>query len=274
MFEAIRRHSRLVGRGISATRYAPLVVAVLLAGLCVAGGLDAAHRESVRTRLLMADPDTIWKQPALQRYAVSAGRSAYRDRCASCHGANLGGDSRRGIADLAHGRWLYGSGRVAELEHTILYGIRSGNPKSWNLASMPAFATPNPYAAYTMTPLTPGELEDVAAYVYGFRHAPTDFAAEERGSRVFHKNGFCFDCHGQDGKGDPAIGAPDLTDSIWLYGDGSMQSIASSIAHGRAGACPPWIDRLPAATIRAIAVFVNDFSGAGRTAAGNGSRGT
>lgn len=268
MFEAIWRHSRFIARRLPAARGSILCVA-LFAAACAAGGLYIAHREAVRARLMMADPDEIWKQPALQRYAVSAGRSAYRGRCATCHGADLAGDSRRGVADLAHGRWLYGSGRVAELEHTILYGIRSGNPKSWNLASMPAFATPDPYKAYTMTPLTPGELRDVTTYVYGFRHTPADPAAAERGSRVFHKNGFCFDCHGQDGKGDPAIGAPDLTDAVWLYGDGSMQSIASSIAHGRAGACPPWIDRLPAATIRAIAVFINDFADARHSATGN-----
>jgi cytochrome c oxidase cbb3-type subunit 3 len=122
---------------------------------------------------------------------------------------------------------------------------------------MPAFATPEPYKAYKIEPLTPGEIADVTAYVLSLSGPAADATAVQRGSVVFHKNGFCFDCHGADGRGDPAIGAPDLTDRIWLYGDGSMASVSRSIAHGLAGACPPWIDRLAPETIRAIAVYIH-----------------
>jgi len=62
---------------------------------------------------------------------------------------------------------------------------------------------------------------------------------------------------GVAGHGDGAIGAPNLTDRVWLYGDGSRAAIFNSIAGGRAGACPAWIGRLSAGEIRALAVFVH-----------------
>jgi cytochrome c oxidase cbb3-type subunit 3 len=235
---------------------------VLLAGITAAVavlaiGIWAAQRNAIRARLMIASPDSIPGDAALSRYALSVGRRGFAAYCASCHGLNLEGDRQLGIANLADGDWLYGTGRVSEIERIILYGIRSGNPKAWNLASMPAYATANPYKAYQIEPLTPRDVNDVAAYLYAFQHRPSDPDAVARGANVFLKAGQCFDCHGSDGKGDQAIGAPDLTDAIWLYGDGSLPSIMLSIADGRAGTCPPWIGRLAPPMIRAIAVYVH-----------------
>ncbi len=235
-------------------------IAALIAVLGI--GIWAAQRNVIRSRLMIGNPDGISGDRDLERYALSAGRRGFAAHCASCHGRHLEGDRRLGIPNLADGDWLYGTGRVSEIERIILYGIRSGHPKAWNLASMPAYATPNPYKASKIEPLTPRDVNDVAAYLYAFRHEPPDPDAAARGAKVFSKAGQCFDCHGSDAKGDPAIGAPDLTDAIWLYGDGSLPSITLSIAYGRAGACPPWIDRLAPATIRAIAVYVHSAGAA------------
>jgi cytochrome c oxidase cbb3-type subunit III len=235
-----------------------VLLAAIAAAIAVLGiGTWAVQRNVLRARLMIANPDGIPSDGKLNRYALSAGRRGFAAHCASCHGRHLEGDRQLGIPNLADGDWLYGSGRVSEIERIILYGIRSGHPKAWNLASMPAYATPNPYKAYKIEPLTPRDVNDVAAYLYAFRHESPDPDAAVRGARVFSKTGQCFDCHGSDGRGDAAIGAPDLTDAIWLYGDGSLPSITLSIADGRAGACPPWIDRLAPATIRAIAVYVH-----------------
>ena len=220
-------------------------------------GIWAAQRNAIRARLMLANPDSIPGDGVLNRYALAVGRGGFAAHCASCHGRHLEGDRQLGIPNLADDDWLYGTGRVSEIERIILYGIRSGHPKAWNLASMPAYATPNPYKAYKIEPLTPRDVNDVAAYLYAFQHKPSDPDAVARGAKVFSKTGQCFDCHGPDARGDPAIGAPDLTDATWLYGDGSLQSITLSIAYGRAGACPPWIGRLAPATIRAIAVYVH-----------------
>jgi cytochrome c oxidase cbb3-type subunit 3 len=234
-----------------------LIAAASLLGVALASAAHLEGRAAVRAALLRADPDAIPAQSALNAYAVAAGSAAYADHCAGCHGKGLEGDPRRAVAPLRGSRWLYGSGRIGELERTILYGVRSGHPKAWNLASMPAFGTPTPYKAYKIAPLTPGDIRDITAYVYALRHAGGDPGAIARGGRVFHTTGLCFDCHGADARGDPAIGAPDLTDASWLAGDGSPASIAQTITFGMAGACPPWIARLPAATIRSIAVFIH-----------------
>ena len=112
---------------------------------------------TLRARLIRADPGTIGEDAALRDFAISYARPAYDRNCANCHGAHLQGDSSKGVPDLTDRDWLYGEGRVAQIEHTILYGIRSGNPKGWNLADMPAFAQASPYARYQMMPLEPGD---------------------------------------------------------------------------------------------------------------------
>ena len=228
---------------------------VLVVGITV----HFVQARAARARFLMAAPDTIANDPKLIAYAMPRGKSAYADHCASCHGEQLLGDPARGVPNLVDAEWLYGSGRIGEIERIILYGIRSGNSKGWDLASMPAFGRPVPYKRYKIPPLTPSELDDVTAFLLALQRRPVDSDAAGRGSKIFHSGdrGVCWDCHGEDARGDTAIGAPDLTDAVWLYGDGSRQSIYQSIANGRAGTCPAWITRLPAETIRALAVYVH-----------------
>jgi cytochrome c oxidase cbb3-type subunit III len=239
-------------------RTAAIIVGVLIALAGCAGYF--AHVRSLQARLLMADPDDIVKDAQLMSFALPRGRSAFVDHCSSCHGATLAGDAIKGVPNLSDRDWLYGAGRVSEIERIVLYGIRSGYAKGWNLASMPAFATPNPYKRYRIEPLTPRDLDDITAFVMAFQQPTVDASSVERGAKIYHKDGQCFDCHGDDARGDPAIGAPDLTDKIWLYGDGSRASIHHSIARGLAGTCPAWIGRIPFATIRAIAVYINSVS--------------
>jgi cytochrome c oxidase cbb3-type subunit 3 len=70
----------------------------------------------------------------------------------------------------------------------------------------------------------------------------------------------CYDCHALDAKGDAAIGAPNLTDTVTLYGDGSREALFMSIAQGRQGVCPAWIMTLSAAGIRETALYVHSIS--------------
>jgi cytochrome c oxidase cbb3-type subunit 3 len=94
--------------------------------------------------------------------------------------------------------------------------------------------------------------------VYSFQPPEAvDGTSLARGTEVYHGKGLCFDCHADHAKGDPAIGAPNLTDNVWLYGDGSRQSIKAAISRGLAGVCPQWASRLPPETIRAVAVYVH-----------------
>jgi cbb3-type cytochrome c oxidase subunit III len=245
---------------IVTNRAVAILAAIVAAALTVAAGIHFAQIRQLRAELLRTDPDTIPTLPRLLDYAVPRGRKGFQEHCASCHGAGLHGDPTRGVPDLADADWLYGTGRIGEVERVILFGIRSGNSKGWNLASMPAFATANPYSAYKMAPLSPSEIHDVVTYVAAFHQASADPAATARGAQVFHKQGMCFDCHGGDARGDPAIGAPDLTDSVWLNGDGSLPAIERTVSHGLAGVCPAWIGRLDPGMIRAIAVYVQSMN--------------
>jgi len=244
------------------------VIAIAVAAVFVVGGLYGSNRAALQRRLLTTPPDSIALDARLDLYALSRGRVAYADHCASCHRQKGEGDPARAVPALNSGHWLYGTGRVAELEHTILYGIRSGHPKSRNLASMPAFGTPRPYLGYAIEPLTPGQIDDVANYVLRLRGLATNGKAAVRGSEIFHGSGGCYDCHGGDGGGDTAIGAPDLRSGVQVAGDGSAASIRTAIAQGLAGRCPAWIDRLTPVTIRALAVYVQSLaaSAAGTTA--------
>lgn len=233
-----------------------LVVLMLAAAAEVAVHLE--HLAALRSRLLMIDPDHIPDQPALLGYALKLGKSGYQAHCVQCHGEQLHGDRARGVPDLVDHDWLYGSGRIGEIERIVMYGIRSGNSKAMNLASMPAFAHENPYPRYKVDPLTPSEVEDVSEFIYAFQH-PQAVSPEQlaRGGAIYHGKGICFDCHGDHAKGDPAVGTPNLTDDIWLYGEGSLPSIQAAIMQGLGGVCPEWIQQLSPVTMRSIAVYVH-----------------
>jgi cytochrome c oxidase cbb3-type subunit III len=248
-----------------------------LAILIVAGGsIYLAGQAATRARLMRADPDTVMQSPELARFAIAYAQPAYDQHCASCHGDHLQGDLRNGVPDLTHPAWLYGEGRVAQIERTILYGIRSGNPRGWNLADMPAFAQAEPYKRYKIPALEPGEIRDVIEFLLVTGGKAGDRAAAARGAQIFAAKGQCFDCHSTDAQGDSAIGAPNLIDDIWLYGTGSREDIYDSIARGRAGICPAWAQELSPVTVRALAVLVYAVShkDAPNTAVGSSGRAT
>lgn len=236
---------RLAGLGLAA-----LIVIPALA-LAYAG-----HQALMNARLLRADVGQVQADATLRRFAIRQAAPAFQKHCASCHGADLKGRPLTGAANLTDRDWLYGQGEVSEIEQTILYGVRSGHPKSRNLASMPAFAQAKPYALYAVTPLTPGEIRETVEYLRQLGGHDFDPAMAAAGQVVYRGKGGCFDCHAEDGSGDAAIGAPNLTDKIWLTGDGSRAAVEASIRQGRQAACPAWVKTLPPAMIRALAVYL------------------
>lgn len=240
-----KRNSALIGAG-----------AALAVTLLVWAGM-ALRDNRLEAALMRADPDRIPAVPPLSQLAVSLAKPAYRAHCARCHGADLQGNPELGTAKLTGSPRLYGSGKVSDFERTIAYGIRSGAPKAWNLADMPAFGrAPDPATVHKVPPLSPSEIDDLTDYVLSLGGKPADPDATLRGRALFADKGQCFDCHSGDGKGDSAIGAPDLTDDVWLYGDGSRDAIIQSISRGRHGTCPAWENRLSPATIRALSVYI------------------
>jgi cytochrome c oxidase cbb3-type subunit 3 len=235
------------------------LVVLIMASLLVAA-VFAADSYAAR-QLLRADPDALPADAMLLRFAVRRGRPLFEARCAACHGASGTGDTVNGVPDLTDNDWLYGTGRPAEIEKVIDYGIRSRNAKAWNLAIMPAYARPQPNPGdKNIQPLTPGEIGDVIEFLMRQQGRPADAAAVSRGAALFTGHGGCYDCHSLDAKGDSAIGAPNLSDAITLYGDGSRGALYMSIAYGRQGVCPAWITRASAASIRELALYVYSIS--------------
>jgi cytochrome c oxidase cbb3-type subunit 3 len=235
------------------------LLVLIMASLLVAA-VFAADSYAAR-QLLRADPDALSSDTMLLRFAVRRGAPLFAARCAACHGASGSGDPTTGVPNLADDDWLYGTGRPAEIEKVIDYGIRSHNPKAWNLAIMPAYARPQPNPTdKNIQPLTPGEIDDVIEFLMRQQGRQADAAAAARGAALFTGHGGCYDCHSIDAKGDSAIGAPNLSDAITLYGDGSRAALHMSIAYGRQGVCPAWIDRASAASIRELALYVYSLS--------------
>jgi cytochrome c oxidase cbb3-type subunit 3 len=225
------------------------------------GAAVFANSRYVERRLLRADPDSLAADSALLRFAVERGRPLFLVHCAACHGVSGAGDAGKGVPDLTDHDWLYGGGRVAEIEQIIEYGIRSRNPKAWSVAIMPADGRPRPNPAdQNIKPLTPGEIGDLIEFLFRQEGRTADAASALRGAALYSGDAGCYDCHSLDAKGDAAIGAPNLTDGITLYGDGSREALSRSIAYGREGVCPAWIKRMSAADIRETAVYVYSIS--------------
>ena len=111
-----------------------------------------------------------------------------------------------------------------------------------------------------MKPLKPRDIDDVMQFLRSLQGLKFDLQAATRGSVIYSDRGGCYVCHARDARGDGAIGAPNLTDAVWLYGDGSKPWIYNSIAYGRAGVCPAWFDRLRPAQIRALSLYVYSLS--------------
>lgn len=235
-----------------------LLIGVAIALAWAVAGLVASSQ--LEAQLVRSDPDSIPGQVRLMRFAAARGAGVFRSECAACHGAGGKGSTARGVPDLTDADWLYGSGKVSDIEKVAYYGIRAHNPRGWSLAVMPAFARAVPAAGEKLAPLSPGEIAAVTAFLQSRVGKPAEPAAAEAGSRIFAGKGGCYDCHASDARGDPAIGAPNLVDKIWLYGDGGRQAIFDSIAYGRQGVCPARAGRLSALRLREVALYVYALS--------------
>ena len=244
--------------------FALCAVLVLVA---VTGWRSVADRR-LRDRIIRSDPEAILADADLRPAALALGRRGFARHCAACHardGRDGISDPLRGVPDLTDAEHLYGEGgagggEVSGIEQIVLHGIRSGDPRGWQLAAMPAYARSVPYAAEPIPPLTPGGIDDVTQHLLKLRGRATDAAAAARGQALYRGTGGCWDCHGNDAGGDAAIGAPSLVDDVWLYGDGSAGAIAHSIAQGRAGSCPALARVLTPADARAIAFYTASLS--------------
>jgi cytochrome c oxidase cbb3-type subunit 3 len=184
--------------------------------------------------------------PTLFQFAREAGKSAFGDNCAPCHGS--GAQGFKGYPNLNDDVWLWG-GKLEDIKHTIQVGVRSTHPDT-RQSQMPAFGRD--------ALLQPKQIDDLVEYVVSLSRRPANQQAVERVRQVFKEQ--CAVCHGEDGKGKREFGAPNLTDAEWLYG-GERADIRAQIVNGRGGVMPTWGSRLDPMTIDALAVYVHSLGG-------------
>ncbi len=202
----------------------------------------AARAEQLQTMEL----DAVQADPDLLRFAMAGGRSAFLVNCSQCHGT--GGAGALGYPNLIDDDWLWG-GTLSDIHDTIGYGVRSTHDEA-RMSDMPAFGADEM--------LEPAQIADVAQYVLSLSGMASESGAAGRGEETFVE--WCAMCHGEDGTGLAAMGAPNLTDAIWLYG-GDVETITQTISYSRRGVMPAWSGRLSDTTIKQLALYVHSLGG-------------
>ncbi len=245
----------------------PVLSAAVIGMVVLAAGFAwSAAGWRTGAELVRRDPETALSNPMLHAFAHRMGEGVFAERCAGCHGAEGRGDPARGVPNLTDHDHLYALDDVAAVEAVVRHGIRAGDARGWNLASMPAFAAAQPYKGEALPSLTPSQVEDVTQFVLALGDRATDAAAAHRGAGLFGDQAACWDCHGHSAQGDTSIGAPDLTDNVWLYGHGSHDDIRRALEHGHAGVCPAFAHVLSPAQSRAVAVYAYELGHPNATA--------
>ncbi|PHR66947.1 cytochrome-c oxidase, cbb3-type subunit III [Pseudidiomarina marina] len=165
--------------------------------------------------------------------AVKIGQRLFIQNCAQCHGSNAMGG--KGFPNLTDDDWLYG-GSPEAIKHSLMEG-RNG--------VMPA-----------QTQFNDQQITELAHYVMSLSGRKVDPELAKAGESNFAA---CAACHGPNGKGNQALGAPNLTDNVWLYG-GSQDAIEETLRNGRNGVMPAWKDILGEDKIHVISSYVYGLS--------------
>ncbi|NRA72704.1 MAG: cytochrome-c oxidase, cbb3-type subunit III [Gammaproteobacteria bacterium] len=176
--------------------------------------------------------DVLAKDPE----AIKVGQRLFIQNCSQCHGSDARG--QRGFPNLTDNDWLHG-GSMEKIKETIMHGRNSTAMASWSA-------------------VLGGEqgVKEVVAYVRSLSGRKVNAKDATAGKAKF---GICAGCHGIDGKGMHVMGAPNLTDNIWLYG-GSERAITDSVANGRIGIMPAWKDILGHDKVHVISAYVYSLS--------------
>ena len=193
----------------------------------------------------------------LMEIVRETGHTLFGNNCAACHGRDAKGGP--GFPNLTTSSWLWG-GKPEDIFNTIRVGINSAH-KDAHVSQMPAFGRDQ------MLPL--GDIRNVVAFVYSLSHpggggldpggldprGRLDPKAVEAGKKIFAAN--CVACHGADAKGNPELGAPNLTDTFWIYG-GSLEAIDTTVWSGRQGHMPTWESRLSELDRKILTLYLLD----------------
>ena len=187
---------------------------------------DEKYR-AMRDRYLALPVEEIAGDPAVRKM----GMRMFGNNCAQCHGADARGSY--GFPNLTDNDWLYG-GTPEAIKTSIVDGRRGAMPPWGQIVGEKG-------------------VNDVTAYVLSINGREADDAAVEAGAKVYKT--YCVACHGAEGEGNLALGAPNLKNGIWLYG-GTPEQIAHSVRAGRNGAMPAHEALLSEDKIHIITAYV------------------
>jgi cytochrome c oxidase cbb3-type subunit 3 len=163
--------------------------------------------------------------------ALDIGRNLFLNNCAACHGSDGGGAP--GFPNLTDKDWLWG-GDAPVVVQTISEG-RAGVMPAWGEV------------------LGTSGVEDMLAYVFSLQGRELSAGNKHAGGAKFAQ--LCAACHGADARGNPMLGAPNLTDNVWLHG-GSLATVRDTISRGRAGSMPAHGTRLGETRVKLLAAYV------------------
>lgn len=208
-----------------------------------------AQRQDWLAPFATGDFTALAADDALMTRAMPAAGRLFADNCTACHGAKATGGP--GFPDLTDAAWLW-DGAPEAIAETLRFGINSPHPDT-RISQMPAFGRDGL--------LSREEIASLTDHVMALSAGTAD--ADSAGATLFAEN--CAACHGEGGTGGLGIGAPVLADGRWIYG-GSREAILTTLKRGRQGVMPAWEDRLSAAEINLIALYVARLgkTGAGR----------
>ncbi|MCU0801476.1 MAG: cytochrome-c oxidase, cbb3-type subunit III [Rhodobacteraceae bacterium] len=210
--------------------------------------VDAANA-AVKAQLVAADLNAIGADPGLATFAENAGAAIFRTNCATCHGSGAAGFEGKGYPNLLDDDWLWG-GTMEDIHLTITHGIRNTTDPDARYSEMPRFGADEL--------LDEDQIGQVVEHVLAISGQEHDAALAAAGATVFAEN--CASCHMDDGSGDRSLGAPKLSDAIWLYG-GSRAAITETVVNARFGVMPDWNERLTEDEIRAVSFYVHGRGG-------------
>jgi cytochrome c oxidase cbb3-type subunit III len=208
---------------------------------------------ALKTRLAEVDLSRLAADPELHQFAVNGGAALFRANCSQCHGSGAAGVQASGYPSLLDDDWLWG-GTIDDIAFTVAHGIRNEQSPDSRWSQMPAYGD-------TFNSI---ETASVVHYVRSISGQEHDATLLPVGEELFLDN--CAACHGDDGRGNRDIGAPNLTDAIWLYG-GTIEKLTESITNARFGVMPAWSEEwrvgtgLDQAEINAVAAYVHQLGG-------------
>lgn len=186
---------------------------------------------AMRDKYLAMSIEEIYEDPKVRKM----GMRIYGNNCSQCHGLDAAG--ALGFPNLADDDWLYG-GTADAIKHTLVNGRQAAMPPWESILGEKGIA-------------------EATAYVLSLNSREADPDMVKAGEK--HYQTYCIACHGPDAKGNQLMGAPNLTNGIWLYG-GSKEQIAHSLRVGRNGQMPAFANTLSEDKIHLVAAYIYGLS--------------